>query len=105
MAGKHSTPAFVFDKKAAGAQCRQAQHKLARGLRYLLTRKTKDIGNKKEKDYFYAERSYGSFRRDLTLGSDVDASRVDAVYKNGVLTINLTKSERAKAIKVKVKGQ
>jgi HSP20 family protein len=63
------------------------------------------MGNKKEKGYFYAERSYGSFRRDLTLGSDVDASKIDAVYKNGVLSSNLTKSERAKAIKVKVKGR
>jgi HSP20 family protein len=63
------------------------------------------MGNKKEKGYFYAERSYGSFRRDLTLPSDVDASKIDDVYKNGVLSINLTESERAKAIKVKVKGQ
>jgi HSP20 family protein len=60
---------------------------------------------KKEKGYYYAERSYGSFRRDLTLSSEVDASKIDAACKDGVLTITLPKSERAKAIKVKVKGQ
>ncbi len=60
---------------------------------------------KKEKGYYYAERSYGSFRRDLTLGSEVDASKIDAACKDGVLTIMLPKSERAKAVKVKVKGQ
>jgi HSP20 family protein len=60
---------------------------------------------KKEKGYYYAERSYGSFRRDLTLGSEVDASKIDAACKDGILTITLPKSERAKAIKVKVKGQ
>jgi HSP20 family protein len=60
---------------------------------------------KKEKGYYYAERSFGSFRRDLTLGSEVDASKIDAVCKNGVLTVKLPKSERAKAVKVKVKGQ
>jgi HSP20 family protein len=60
---------------------------------------------KKEKGYYYAERSYGSFRRDLALGSEVDASKIDAACKDGILTITLPKSERAKAIKVKVKGQ
>ena len=60
---------------------------------------------KKEKGYYYAERSYGSFRRDLTLGSEVDASKIDAACKDGVLTITLPKSEKAKAVKVKVKGQ
>jgi HSP20 family protein len=59
----------------------------------------------KEKGYYYAERSYGSFRRDLTLNSEVDSSKIDASCKNGVLTLRLPKSERAKAVKVKVKGQ
>ncbi|MBN2019899.1 MAG: Hsp20/alpha crystallin family protein [Sedimentisphaerales bacterium] len=60
---------------------------------------------KKEKGYYYAERNYGSFRRDLSLPSDIDPSKIDAACKNGVLTIKLPKSERAKAVKVKVKGQ
>ena len=60
---------------------------------------------KKEKGYYYAERSYGSFRRDITLPSDVDPAKIDAVCKNGILTINLSKSERAKATRIKVKGQ
>jgi HSP20 family protein len=59
----------------------------------------------KEKGYYYAERSYGSFRRDLTLPSEVDPNKIDASYKDGVLTIRMPKSERAKAIKVKVKSQ
>jgi len=60
---------------------------------------------KKEKGYYYAERSYGSFRRDLTLGSEVDASKIDAACRDGILTVTLPKSERAKAVKVKVKSQ
>jgi hypothetical protein len=46
-------------------------------------------------------KDFGSFRRDLALDSEVDASGIDASCKNGVLTILLTISERAKAIKVK----
>ena len=60
---------------------------------------------KKGKGYYYAERSYGSFRRDLNLPSEVDPARINAAYKDGVLNITLTKSEKAKPVKIKVKGQ
>ncbi len=60
---------------------------------------------KKEKGYYYAERSFGSFRRDLTLSTDVDPSKVEAACKDGVLTLTLPKSEKAKPLKVKVKTQ
>ncbi|UCF43423.1 MAG: Hsp20/alpha crystallin family protein [Planctomycetota bacterium] len=60
---------------------------------------------KKEKGYYHLERSYGSFRRDLSLPTDVDTTKVDAACKEGVLTITLPKAERAKTVKVKVKGQ
>jgi HSP20 family protein len=58
---------------------------------------------KKEKGYYHLERSYGSFRREIGLPSEVESDKVEASCKNGVLTINLPKS--AKAVKVKVKGR
>jgi len=60
---------------------------------------------KKEKGYYHMERSYGSFRRDLTLASEVDPANIEAICKDGVLTITVPKSEKAKPVKVKVKGQ
>ena len=59
---------------------------------------------KKEKGYYHLESSYGSFRREFTLPTDVDPEKVDATFKNGVLNIKLPKAARAKAVKVKVKG-
>jgi HSP20 family protein len=59
---------------------------------------------KKEKGYYHVESSYGSFRRELTLPADVDQTKIDATCKDGVLSINLPKAEKAKAIKVKIKG-
>jgi HSP20 family protein len=59
----------------------------------------------KEKGFYYAERSYGSFRRDLTLPSEVEPGSIEASYKDGILTIRMPKSEKAKAVKVKVKSQ
>ena len=60
---------------------------------------------RKEKGYYYSERSYGSFRRDLTLASEVPPGKIEATCKDGVLTITVPKTEKAKPVKVKVKGQ
>ncbi|MHC4488104.1 MAG: Hsp20/alpha crystallin family protein [Planctomycetota bacterium] len=59
---------------------------------------------KKEKGYYHVESTYGSFRRELTLPTDVDQDKIDATCKNGVLSITLPKAEKAKAVKIKVKG-
>ena len=60
---------------------------------------------KKEKGYYHMERSYGSFRRDLTLSANLDSNKIEASCKDGVLAITLPKSEKTKAIKVKVKEE
>ena len=45
---------------------------------------------------FRSERYFGRFQRSVTLPSLVDASKVTASYKEGVLTIQLPKAEEAK---------
>lgn len=44
-----------------------------------------------------SERPYGAFARTFTLPTSVDASRVEAAYEAGVLTVTLPKREEAKA--------
>lgn len=56
----------------------------------------------KEKDYLRSERYYGAFHRSFTLPSGVDAQKVNAAYKDGVLEVLLPKKEEAKAKQVKV---
>jgi HSP20 family protein len=50
----------------------------------------------KEENYRRIERSYGSFHRSFTLPNTVDASKVSADFKNGVLTVKLPFREEAK---------
>lgn len=50
----------------------------------------------KTKDRYVSERRYGSFRRSLQLPASVDAGKIEATYKSGVLTVKLPKSEEAK---------
>jgi len=50
----------------------------------------------KEENYRRVERTYGTFHRSFTLPNTVDASKVTADYKNGVLTVKLPFREEAK---------
>ena len=59
---------------------------------------------KKEKGYYHIESSYGSFRRELTLPTDVDSEKVDASCKDGILLVTLPKAAKAKTTKIKVKS-
>ena len=49
-----------------------------------------------------AERRYGTYSRQLYLGETLDASRVDASYDAGVLTLTIAVAEVAKPRKVSV---
>ena len=50
-----------------------------------------------DKERAFSERSYGRFERRIPLGQDVDEDKVEAAFKNGVLTITLPKSAQAAA--------
>jgi HSP20 family protein len=50
----------------------------------------------KEENYRRIERTYGTFHRSFTLPNTVDASKVAADFKNGVLTVKLPFREEAK---------
>ena len=63
----------------------------------LTLRGTKKLpANVKEEQFRRVERSYGTFHRSFTLPATVDASKVSADYKNGVLTVKLPYREEAK---------
>ena len=57
-----------------------------------------------EKDtWLHAGRLSGTFTRSFRLPSNVDASKVDARYENGVLTVVLPKREEARPRTIEVK--
>jgi len=48
------------------------------------------------------ERFTGTFRRSISLPTRVDASKVSATYKDGILTVTLPKAEEAKPKQIQV---
>jgi HSP20 family molecular chaperone IbpA len=66
-----------------------------------------DATEEREEDdsgYMIKERRHHSFRRSFTLPDDADRKKIDAAFKNGVLTVEIPRSETAKPKKISVKG-
>jgi HSP20 family protein len=74
------------------------------GNTLVISGQKKEETEQKEKNFYRSERRYGSFRRTIPLPAGVDAAKIDASHKDGVLTILLPKSEQAKPKKITVKA-
>ena len=57
-----------------------------------------------EENYHRIERAYGTFSRSFSIPSVVDEDKISADYKEGVLTITLPKTEKAKAKQIAIKS-
>ena len=60
--------------------------------------------NKDTDRYHRVERSYGAFRRSFTLPANVDAGKVQATYREGVLTVTLPRREETRPRQIQVNG-
>jgi HSP20 family protein len=56
----------------------------------------------KEKDYHLQERHYGAFERRFQIPEGVDTAKIEADFKQGVLTVTLPKSPQAKQAEQKI---
>jgi len=55
-------------------------------------------------DYLRCEYGTGDYYRTFTVGDGIDAQRIEAECKNGVVKVNLPKSEALKPRKITVKS-
>jgi HSP20 family protein len=61
----------------------------------VLTVKGEKHSETEAKDKQFSERFYGRFERRIPLGLEVEEDKVDASFRNGVLTVTLPKSQKA----------
>src|SRR5262245_30943662 len=73
----------------------------------VLTIKGEKKEEKEEKDeqYYRLERAYGAFARTVRLPVPVDAGKVTANFKNGVLTVKLPKGATARGTMIPIKAE
>ena len=55
-----------------------------------------------ERRFWRIERGHGAFRRSFTLPSTVDASKCEAAFENGVLTVTLPRREDARPRQIQI---
>ena len=66
--------------------------------------RTYNKADEKAETYHRVERGYGAFRRSFSMPTTVDASRVEADYRDGVLTVKLPRREESRPRQIQVNG-
>lgn len=63
----------------------------------VLTLRGEKRAENEDKERQFSERHYGRFERRIRLGYEIEQDKIDACFRNGVLTVVLPKSERAQS--------
>jgi len=63
----------------------------------VLTLRGEKRSESEDKDRRFSERVYGRFERRIPLGYEIEEDKVEARFRNGVLTVTLPKSETAQS--------
>lgn len=91
---------FEITAELPGMDQKNIEIKLSNGSLIIKGEKKEDK-EEKRKGYHLSERHYGSFERVFSLPKGVDAEKIDASFRKGVLSISLPKKPEAmKADKV-----
>lgn len=61
--------------------------------RLTVTGEKRSSREEKGRNYYFSERSFGQFRRAFQLPADADQNRIDASFRNGLLTIRVAKKQ------------
>jgi HSP20 family protein len=86
--------AFELTAELPGMDEKNIEVKVANGNLIIKGEKQEEKEEKK-KDYYMRERNYGSFERRFEVPESVDAEKIEASFKKGVLTLTLPKKVEA----------
>lgn len=86
--------AYEIKAELPGLDEKNIEVKIANGVLSLKGEKQEEK-EEKEKDYYRRERSFGSFECNFQLPDNIEADKIEATFKNGVLSVTLPKSAEA----------
>jgi HSP20 family protein len=97
---------YVITVEVPGVEEKDVRLELSEDGTLIISGEKRQDRESKDRDVHRVERSYGSFRRMLSLPEDADSDAIDAYFKNGVLTVTCprllaTKSAPMKQIEIK----
>jgi HSP20 family protein len=93
--------AYEIVAELPGMDEKDVEVKVASGVLTIKGQK-QDEKEEKQKDYYMRERSFGSFQRSFQVPDGVDSDKIEAKFKNGVLTVTLPKSTEAQTAEKKI---
>jgi HSP20 family protein len=93
--------AFEVTAELPGLDAKDIDIQFANGMLTIKGEKQEEK-EEKTKDRYVSERRYGSFRRTLQVPGSVDAEKIEASFKGGVLTVTLPKSPEAQKKEKKI---
>jgi HSP20 family protein len=94
---------YTITVEIPGVQKNDVQVELQDGMLVIHGEKRSEREEKKDRSR-YVERSYGSFSRAFDLPADADADRLEASFKDGVLTIRVPRKEAVKPKQIAIKS-
>ena len=96
---------FLFKVELPGFKANEVQISLENNL-LTLTGERKLENEEKKQNYIKVERFYGTFRRSFQLPNTIDAAKINAEMKEGLLQLSLPKrvEVQPKQIKIEVKA-
>lgn len=93
--------AYEITAELPGMDEKNVEVKVANGMLTIKGEKQEEKEEKK-KDYYRRERSFGSFERSFAVPEGVDADKIEASFKKGVLSVMLPKSPEAQKAEKKI---
>jgi HSP20 family protein len=88
---KETAEGYVLEAELPGMTEKDVKLELRNNILSIKGEKTTEV--KKGNGYIHNERCYGAFAREIALDEEVNMDKVEAVFKNGVLRVELQKNE------------
>ena len=101
---KETEKGYAIEVELPGLSEKDVEVKVEGNLLTLSSKKKEEKEEKKD-DYVLRERRSFEFSRSFVIPENVDAEKISAEFKNGLLSLNIPKTEKAKPklLEIKVK--
>jgi HSP20 family protein len=99
---RESENGYVLEAELPGLTEKDVDVKVEDNLLQISTKKNEKKEEKKN-GYLMRERRFASYSRSFVLPREVKTEGIEASFKNGLLTLNIPKSEEAKPKQIEVK--